>query len=52
MGLPTDVHQIKQDLEKSFACKSEREMKEYVGSKIDILRDSTGLELLSSRSLF
>ena len=43
MGLPTDVHQIKQDLEKSFVCKSEREMKKYVGNKIDILRDSTGL---------
>ena len=43
MGLPANVGQIEQDLEKSFACKSEREMKEYVGSKIDILRDSTGL---------
>ena len=43
MGLPSDVHQIEQDLERSFVCKSEGEMKEYVGSKIDILRDSTGL---------
>jgi hypothetical protein len=44
MGLPSDVRQIEQDLERSFVCKSEGEMKEYVGSKIDILRDSTGLE--------
>jgi hypothetical protein len=43
MGLPSDVRQIEQDLERSFVCKSEGEMKEYVGSKIDILRDSTGL---------
>jgi hypothetical protein len=43
MGLPADVCQIEQDLEKSFVCKLEGEMKEYVGSKIDILRGSTGL---------
>jgi hypothetical protein len=43
MGLPQDVHQIEQDLERSFVCKSVGEMKEYVRSKIDILCDSTGL---------
>jgi hypothetical protein len=43
MGLPQDVRQIEQDLERSFVCKSVGEMKEYVRSKIDILCDSTGL---------
>ena len=38
MGLPSDVRQIELDLEKSFVYKSEGEMKEYVGSKIDPVR--------------
>ena len=42
-GEPDDVKQLVKDLEDSFECKCEGELKEYVGSKIDIVRKSDGL---------
>jgi hypothetical protein len=43
-GEEPDVAQIESDLLKAFVAKSEGEMKEYVGNKIDLSRDSnTGL---------
>ena len=43
LGEPEDVKQLKKNLERAFECKSEGEVKEYVGSKIDIVRKSDGL---------
>ena len=43
LGHPDDVKQIKADMEDTFTCKSEGELKEYVGSKIDINQLSSGL---------
>ena len=43
LGCPEDVKRIKSDLESAFICKSEGELKEYVGCKIKIKRKSNGL---------
>ena len=43
MGHPDDVKQIEIDMMDAFQCKSEGELKEYVGSKIDIKRLDSGL---------
>ena len=43
LGCPKDVKQIRCNLEGAFICKSEGELKEYVGSKIDIKQKSNGL---------
>mmetsp|Transcript_12683 Transcript_12683/g.27423 ORF Transcript_12683/g.27423 Transcript_12683/m.27423 type:complete len:222 (-) Transcript_12683:2590-3255(-) len=43
LGELEDVEQLKRDLESVFKCKSEGEVKEYVGSKINIVRKSDGL---------
>ena len=43
LGHPEDVKQIEEDLNNSFACKSEGYLKEYISSKADFIRDETGL---------
>ena len=43
LGHPDDVKQIEADRLEVFKCKSEGELKENVGSKIDIKRLSSGL---------
>lgn len=43
LGEEESVQMIEDDLDKSFTCKSEGELKEYVGNKIEITRDSNGL---------
>eukprot|EP01082_Thalassiosira_pseudonana_P003604 g3149.t1 g3149 contig12:1513564-1518213(-) len=42
-GHPQDVDAIEKNLKEAFVCKSEGELKEYVGSKIDVMRKSNGL---------
>eukprot|EP01082_Thalassiosira_pseudonana_P000277 g29.t1 g29 contig1:64548-67487(+) len=42
-GHPQDVDTIEKNLKEAFVCKSEGELKEYVGSKIDVMRKSNGL---------
>ena len=37
LGNQDDVDQIERDLADEFVCRSEAELKEYVGSKIDII---------------
>jgi len=46
MGYRQDVEQIKADLENAFDCKSEGELKEYVGNKITIEKNSDGTKRL------
>ncbi len=36
LGHPEDVKQIKEDLKRAFACKCKGELKEYIGSKVDV----------------
>ena len=48
LGYPEDVKQIRCDLESTFVFKSEGELKEYAGSKIDIKRKSNGLVMIRS----
>ena len=43
LGPPLLVKKVQQDLEKAFTCKRKGEMTKYVGSKITITRNSTGL---------
>ena len=43
LGHPEDVKVIEADMMEAFKCKSEGELKEYVGSKIDIKRLPSGL---------
>ena len=43
LGYPKDVEQMEKDLADAFDCKCEGELTEYVGSKIDIARNSDGL---------
>jgi hypothetical protein len=42
LGHPEDVKQIEADLQSAFVSKSEGEMKEYVGNKVDVVRQSDG----------
>jgi hypothetical protein len=42
LGHPEDVKQIKADLRSAFMSKSEGEMKEYVGNKVDVVGQSDG----------
>jgi hypothetical protein len=42
LGHPEDVKQIESDLQSAFVSKSEGEMKEYVGNKVDVVRKSDG----------
>ena len=42
LGHPEDVKQIEADLQSAFVRKSEGEIKEYVGNKVDIMRQSDG----------
>ena len=35
LGHPEDVKQIESDLQSAFVSKSEGEMKEYIGNKVD-----------------
>ena len=42
LGYPDDVKRIKTDLQSAFVSKSEDEMKEYVGNKVDVVRQSDG----------
>ena len=43
LGPPALVEQVQKDLEEAFTCKQEGELVEYVGSKLTLTRDSTGL---------
>jgi hypothetical protein len=42
LGPPSLVEQVQRDLEKSFTCKREGELTEYVGSKLTFSRDDNG----------
>ena len=42
LGYPEDVKQIEADLQSAFVSKSEGEKKEYVGNKVDVVRQSDG----------
>jgi hypothetical protein len=42
LGHPEDVKQIEEDLQSAFVSKCEGEMKEYVGNKVDVVRQSDG----------
>ena len=42
LGHPDDVKQIKADLQSTFVSKSEGEMKQYVGNKVDVVHQSDG----------
>jgi hypothetical protein len=42
LGHLEDVKQIKSDLQSAFVSKSEGKMKEYVGNKVDVVRQSDG----------
>ena len=44
IGHPDDVKEMEADLKKAFTCKSEGELKDYVGSKVDLTRDGNGLD--------
>jgi hypothetical protein len=37
LGAPAMVEQVQQDLEEAFMCKRERELTEYVGSKLTLI---------------
>ena len=43
LGHPDNVSQMKTDLSNAFQCKDKGELKDYVGSKIDIERFESGL---------
>jgi hypothetical protein len=43
LGSPDDVKQIELDMKAVFKCKVEGELTEYVGSKVDVHRQSNGL---------
>jgi hypothetical protein len=42
LGPPSLVEQVHRDLEKSFTCKREGELKEFVGSKLTFSCDDNG----------
>ena len=42
LGHSEDVKQIEADFQSAFVSKSEGEMKEYVGNKVDVVRQSDG----------
>ena len=42
LGYPDDIEQIEEDLQSAFVSKCEGEMKEYVGNKVDVVRQSDG----------
>jgi len=42
LGPPSLVEQVQRDLEKSFTCKCEGKMREYVDSKLTFSRDDDG----------
>ena len=52
LGHPEDVKQIEEDLKNAFACKSEGCLKEYVGSKVDLLETKQGWEQSKSLNLY
>ncbi len=43
VGHRDDVRDMEADLKKAFACKSEGKLTEYVGSKVDMTRNKSGL---------
>ena len=43
LGPPNMVEQAQQDLDKAFTCKCKGELTEYVGSKLDLYRENSGL---------
>ena len=46
LGHPVDVERVKTDLMKSFECICKGALTEYVGSKIDIERKTSGLAVV------
>ena len=52
MGEEQIMQMVEQDLDKSFTCKSEGELKEYVGNKIEITRDGSGLGRAKIHNLY
>jgi hypothetical protein len=43
LGPPAMVEQVQNDLKEEFTCKQEEEITEYVGSKLTLIRGSSGL---------
>ncbi len=43
VGHPDDVKEMKADLKKVFACECKGELKEYIGSKVDLTCNKNGL---------
>jgi hypothetical protein len=42
LGHPNDVNQIEEDLQRAGVSKSEGDMKEYIGNKVDVVHQSDG----------
>eukprot|EP00984_Skeletonema_dohrnii_P034690 scaffold33638_cov142-Skeletonema_dohrnii-CCMP3373.AAC.8 len=42
-GTPGDVNKVEDDIKSIFECKTEGQVTEYVGSKIDVVRKNNGL---------
>ena len=42
VGHPDDVKEMKADLKKVFACECKGELKEYIGSKVDLTCNENG----------
>ena len=51
LGPPNIVEQAQQDLVRSFTCKCEGELTEYVGSKLTLSRDDSGLGMVKFTQL-
>jgi hypothetical protein len=51
LGLPSWVEQVQRDLEKSFTCKREGDLMEYVGRSLHLVEMTMERELSSSRNL-